>query len=275
MPIIAQAIADQLILRPSTHALPALGKQIQRVPIRKGHLDVWTQQIGTSDPDDVDLLVLKFSGRGGRAERSTYHPMDYWSDLKAEIWAVNPPGYGGSSGSASLRSLSEAAEKAYQAIQKQANGRPIVIIGNSLGTLSALYLSARYPVAGMVLRNPPPLRQLIMGRHGWWNLWVGAWLIAQRVPHPLCAIQNARQSECPAVFISSCRDRIVPPMYQEKIIREYGGTSRILRLESADHASPLNLSEQREYGLHLDWLREHILAATSPSRVLTTTRPRA
>ncbi len=262
MTLIAQAIADRLILKPTIHPLPAPGKQLLRVPFRKGHLDVWTQRVGTNLPDEVELFALKFSGTGGRAERSTYHPMDYWSDLRAEIWSVNPPGYGGSSGHASVRWLAEASQRVFEDLQQQAAGRPIVILGNSLGTVMALHLAARYPVAGLILRNPPPLRQLLVGRHGWWNLWLGAWLIARRVPSALCSIQNAERTSCPAVFISSSRDRIVPPMFQEKVFQAFGGPSRVLRLAEADHVDPLNLHEQREYELHLQWLREQFLPAS-------------
>ena len=180
MTIIAQMIADRLILKPSRHGLSTTGKQRETIPFRKGELEVWTQRIGTTDPDEVDLFVLKLHGTAGRAERATYHPMDYWTDLRAELWSMNPPGYGGSSGSASVRTLATAAQATYLEMARRAEGRPIVVMGNSLGTVPALYLAANFPVAGMVLRNPPPLRQLIVGRHGWWNLWIGAMLIAQK-----------------------------------------------------------------------------------------------
>ena len=260
MTIIAQMIADRLIMKPSRHRLSTLGKQRETFPFRKGHLEVWTQRVGTIDPDEVDVFVLKLHGTAGRAERSTYHPMDYWTDLRAELWSMNPPGYGGSSGSASVRTLAAAAQTTYLEMARRADGRPIIVIGNSLGTVPALYLAANFPVSGMVLRNPPPLRQLIVGRYGWWNFWIGAMLIAQKVPRDICSIRNASQLNCPAVFLSSCRDEIVPASYQEKIFRAYNGPYRLLRLENADHASSLTLNEQREYSRHLEWLRDEAIS---------------
>ena len=127
-------------------------------------------------------------------------------------------------------------EAAYAEIEQLADGRPIVVIGNSLGTVPALYVAARYPVAGLVLRNPPPLRQLIVGRYGWWNLWVGAWYVSRRVPAQVCSVTNARQITCPCVFICSCRDEVVPSAYQDKIFREYAGPYRLLRMQEAEHA---------------------------------------
>jgi pimeloyl-ACP methyl ester carboxylesterase len=185
--------------------------------------------------------------------------MDYWTDVRAELWSVNPPGYGGSSGTASVRHLAAAGRTAYLELARRADGRPIVVMGNSLGTVTALHLAANFPVSGLILRNPPPLRQLIVGQHGWWNLWIGAWLIAQKVPLELCSIRNARQVACPAVFLSSVKDQTVPVAYQEGIVREYAGPYRLLRMEQADHATSLTLSEQREYARHLEWLRHQTL----------------
>jgi pimeloyl-ACP methyl ester carboxylesterase len=142
---------------------------------------------------------------------------------------------------------------------RRADGRPIIVMGNSLGTVTALHLAANFPVAGLILRNPPPLRHLIVGRHGWWNLWVGAMLIAQKVPLDICSIRNARQVSCPAVFLSSCKDQTVPAMYQEKIFRAFGGPYRLLRMEDADHTTSLTLHEQREYTRHLEWLRDEAI----------------
>ncbi len=140
-----------------------------------------------------------------------------------------------------------------------ANGRPIILMGNSLGTVPALYLAARFEVAGMVLRNPPPLRELIVGRYGWWNLWAGAWLIAGRVPRQASSIWNARDCRCPAVFLSSRKDSVVPAAFQDRVIQAYGGPYRLLNMEDADHADSLNLEQQRAYQRHLQWLREQAI----------------
>ena len=272
MACLTQKFADRLILRPSRHAVETSGKSRRKIAFRKGHLEAWTQRVGTHDPDEVDVFVLKFPGRAGHAERATYHPADYWTDLRAELWSINPPGYGGSWGNASLRNLADAARTAYQEMATVANGRPIVLMGNSLGTVTALYLAARFDVAGMILRNPPPLRELILGRYGWRSLWIGAWLIAQKVPRSICSIRNAQKCTCPAVFLSSRKDTTVAPIHQDRVIQAYGGSYRLLNMEDADHAGSLNLEEQREYQRHLQWLRDQVIpfrTAEDPSAVLS------
>lgn len=256
MTLLAQKIADRLILRPTKHPVAAPDKTRRMIPFGRGSIEIWTRSISATHRDNVDVFVLKFSGTAGRAERSTYHPMDYWADLRAELWSFNPPGYGGSTGMASVSTLAAAATTAYRELADIAQGRPIIVMGNSLGTVAALHLAANFPIAGLVLRNPPPVRQLIFGRHGWWNLWIASWLIAQRVPRQLCSISNAARSHCPAVFLSSRRDTTVPPQFQDRIIEAYHGPRRVLQLKEAGHASSLNLEEQRDYARHLDWLRD-------------------
>lgn len=250
-------IADRLIFRPTRHPVSSLGKDRRLVRAGGGYVEAWTQRVGGFDSDEMDVFVLKFSGQGGRAERSSCEPLDNWPDLRGEIWSVNPPGYGGSSGRASLRSLAEAGAAAYHDIRAIAGERPLIVMGNSLGAVIALYLAANFSVQGLVLRNPPPLRQLIVGKHGWWNLWVGAMLVSTQVPDYLCSISNAaRCDEIPAVFVGSARDRIVPPSYQAKIVRVYAGPKRMMRLRHATHSTAMNSAEQDRYRSELDWLRE-------------------
>jgi hypothetical protein len=39
-------------------------------------------------------------------------------------------------------------------------------------------VAANRPCAGLVLTNPPPLRNMILQRFGWWNLWLLATPVA-------------------------------------------------------------------------------------------------
>ena len=256
--MLAQLIADLLIMRPSRNPVAALGKTRKTIPYRRGALESWNCRIGTANEDDVDLFILKFSGTAARAERANHHPMDNWNDLRAEIWSVNPPGYGGSDGRASVTKLASSGLAAYNEISKVAAGRPILVIGNSLGTVTSLYLAANHQVDGLILRNPPPLRQLIFGRYGWWNLWLGSSIIAACVPRKICSIRNAANSAAPALFVSSRMDETVPRYYHQKVIRSYAGPKRILRLRNADHTSKIRGGDLQQYLVLLEWLRNRM-----------------
>ena len=256
-------LADRLILKPSTHVIPTEGKARRTVSMGSEQIEVWTQRTGPAShggDNQTDVYVLKFPGTAGRAERATVHPADCWEDCRAELWTVNPLGYGGSSGRASLRSIAPAAQAVFAELARHARGCPILVTGNSLGTLSALFLAARFDVDGVLLRNPPPLRRLIFGRHGWWTMGVGAWSLARQVPDELCTIGNAAAAKTPALFVMSGKDRLVPPRYQRRIMDQYAGEHRVLVLPKADHASSLEEDEQRQYGQLLQWLRERAVS---------------
>jgi len=249
-------LADWFVLCPSRFPIPAPHKTCRLIDCPGGQIEAWIQR---THPDSVrhpDLFVLKFVGNASRAERATHHPLDMWDRTVGEVWAVNPPGYGCSPGRANLRSLSDMAIAAYEAMSRVAAGRPIVITGNSLGTAMALHVAATEDVAGLILRNPPPLRELIIGRYSWWNLGL-ARLIAAQIPHALNSVDNARRCRAACVFMISGQDTLVPPAYQQLIISAYGGPERVLRLNEADHATPPTPAQVIQYRELLAWLGQN------------------
>lgn len=256
-------LADKLILQPSNHSIEAPHKLRELVEFSGGHLEIWRETnqpllpIHAVDRIHPELFVLKFPGTGGRAERGTPHPAEVWDDLHAEVWTVNPPGYGGSSGPATIKSFPAMAEAAFEHVRRVADGRAVVVIGNSLGNLPALYVSATYQVDALLLRNPPPLHELIIGKHGWWNFGL-ARFIAQQVPAELCTIRNASETNSPALFVMSGKDRMVPPQFQQRVIDAHAGENRVFLLPDADHASPITEVEAPAYLGQLTWLRSHL-----------------
>lgn len=254
-------ITDRFVLRPSTHSIPADGKVRRVVKYDGGTFEAWLQRANCDDQQEPKLFILKFPGTGGRAERATIHPADAWLDLPTEIWGINPPGYGTSGGRASLRTTASVASAAFNEICRASNGLPIIVTGNSLGGMAAIYVAANHRIDGLLLRNPPPLRQLIAGHYGRWNLGASRF-IARYVPDELCTIENASRTTTPAVFIMSGNDRTVPPHYQRKIIDAYQGPQQTLLLQDADHASPIDDEYLSDYAEKLNWLREQSIDTT-------------
>jgi pimeloyl-ACP methyl ester carboxylesterase len=181
------------------------------------------------------------------------------------LWSVNPPGYGGSSGTASLLHVPACAEAVLAELRAEAGGRPIAVTGSSLGCVSALYLAARHPVAGLILRNPPPLREVILARFKWRTLRLGARLIARQIPAELDAVRNAAAARVPAVFVMARRDRVVPPPCQQQIVDAYQGPHRVLPLADADHHTPLTDAEAEQYRGLLVWLVRQMVACRPAS----------
>jgi pimeloyl-ACP methyl ester carboxylesterase len=249
-------LTDRLILCPTRHAIPTEDKRRRVFAWVSDEVEVWTHRAGGDWDREPDLFVLKFPGTGGRAECSTDQPADCWPDCCAELWTVNPPGYGGSTGRASLRKAAPVARLVGEELARVAAGRPLLVTGNSLGCTTALYLAATMPVAGLILRNPPPLREVILGRHSWWNLGLGVRWLVRHLPQELDCDRNARRATVPAVFVASGRDTVVPPRYQRPVYEAYAGPKRLLVLPDADHATPMTAVELAEYHALLAWLRQ-------------------
>jgi hypothetical protein len=252
-------LADRFVLQPSRDALPAEGKARRLVSGPAGDIEVWTRRTDGAERDEARLFILKFSGAAGRAERASEHPAELWTDLASEIWAVNPPGFGGSPGRPSLRNHLAAAQRVFAELAGRAAGRPILVVGNSLGAAVALHLAATRPIAGLLIRNPPPLRRLIGRRHGWWNLYLPAMAVALGVPREFDCIAAAAAAQAPAVLVTCGRDRVAPPRFQRPILDEYAGRKRIFTIAEGSHTALVPDEQREEYAAQLNWLRQQML----------------
>ena len=200
---------------------------------RDGSIEVF---VAASEPGTAPrAYVLCFFGNGNVADEPVIAVAEMMRPLSLELWGVNYPGYGRSEGKATLDGVARAARIAYRAVAAQAQGKPIILFGSSLGSAAALHVAAHERVAGVVLHNPPPLRRLILCRYGWFNLWLVALPIALQIPHALDSIANAKRSKAPAVFISSSDDGVVPIGYQERVMKAYAGDWKLLENLGAGH----------------------------------------
>jgi pimeloyl-ACP methyl ester carboxylesterase len=106
----------------------------------------------------------------------------------------------------------------------------------------------------MILRTPPPLRQLILQRHGWWNLWLLATPVAMGMPSEIDSVANAKKAGVPAVFIQIDTDDVVPLKYQQKVVDAYAGPKRVIISRGGDHNSSLTAAAMEELSGQVDWL---------------------
>lgn len=241
-------LTDKLLLFPPRGALADVGGAVRTtLPTSRGEIEVWQARSQSGEPL---AYVLRFYGNADRA--------DAWVagearglPFSAEVWGVNYPGFGGSEGKATLAGVAESALVAYDAMAKRAGGKPILVIGTSMGTTAALHLAANRKVAGVVLQNPPPLRQLIRGRYGWWNLWLLAAPVAWGVPSELDSLANAAKASAPAIFVLSQEDEVVPHAYALEVRDAYAGPKQTFVLPGAHHNDPIPEVTQRaiEQGL--------------------------
>lgn len=220
-------LADKVMLWPPSGAADANGA-VRRV---ESGIEIWT--VLPRDGAEPDGYVLEFYGNGARAEWSVAANASHFPRMT--YWGVNYRGYGGSEGSATLAGVAESATIAYDALAKEAKGRPIYAFGTSMGTTAALHLAAERDVAGLLLVNPPPLRRLVLEEHGWWNLYLLALPTALGVPRSLDSEENARRVRAPAVFVTSEDDGVVPLGYQGRVVAAYAGPKEVVLVPGAGH----------------------------------------
>jgi pimeloyl-ACP methyl ester carboxylesterase len=240
--LLAGGCADRLILPPTPAPFTAAGTVHQVLRHDGVTLDAYTARSPGAADREPAAFVLRFTG--GDASGSAAFTATRWGNRPVEVWVVNYPGYGGSPDPRRLSLMTTVAVAAYDELRTRAAGRPIFVEGFSLGTVPALALAARRPVAGLILQNPPPLRPLILGRHGWWNLWLLALPVALQVPTNLDSLANARASTAPAIFLLAEKDNTIPLSYQRPVADTYAGPKRVILQRGADHFVPLNAGDE-------------------------------
>ena len=244
------AIIDTLVLFPSKK--PIASKYKKTILSNESEKKI---EVFESIPISPQAIVLHFHGNASRAERELETQYSIWQE-KAHLIAVNFPGYGASTGPATLNGFVNAANTSYAYAKQQAEGKniPIIFSGNSIGTLAVIEIAARLGKGGVVLRNPPPLKQLILQEHGWWNLFLLAYPLSLAIPDSSDSLQLAKKVNVPVVFLQSEKDREVPVYLQNKILEELKSPLKFFKISSAGHNTRLNRSQIHEIQPMLDWL---------------------
>ena len=246
--------ADRLLLHPSTHHADA-GRAVARfIDVDGRRVEIFTARSPAAADREPEGFVLEFCGNATRAEHITQFVADRWKDHPVEVWVMNYPGFGRSDGPARLASIPRAALATYDELRRVAGDRPIFLAGNSMGATPALYVASQRACAGLILQNVPPLRRLILSRHGWWNLWLVALPVAIQVPVELDALDTAPRVTAPVVFIVGEQDTLVPPAYQRLIVRAYGGRREVISLPGVGHWESLPPDAEQELARAIDRL---------------------
>lgn len=262
-------IADRLVLCPSNQPVDA-GENRREVISTSANIEVeaWVSRWGDfeSAPPSQRLVVLKVPGTGGRAERASVHPCELMiNDEKdspftaAEVWTLNHRGYGGSTGPASLQNFTSTLEAFWDFIEQRYPTEKKMAIGNSLGCISVLYLATWKSIDAILLRNPPDVARVISDRprYNWWNFGL-AKHIARQVPEVLNSTDNAMLAKCPALMVTSEKDTVVPPKYQQEIFDSYMDEIKQFVIEGANHGDRIPLHQETEYITAIDWLHEQL-----------------
>ncbi|MDP1561398.1 MAG: hypothetical protein Q8M16_08375 [Pirellulaceae bacterium] len=226
--------------------------------------------VNAATPGPVDLVIIKFPGNAGRAELSPIHPANVWPKKHIVVWSINPPGYGESHGRASLDHVPAVARAVCKEVERQYPSTPILIYGNSIGALTAMRSVAltqqrqRPPRVGLLLRNPPDLRPLILDhRRQWFHGPVPKWLTRGLDPL-LDSVALAAACQCPFLLVQAERDRMVPPSNQDRIFHAYPGPKAKFVVPLADHHHAPNPVDQEEYERYTFAIEQSFLQLWEP-----------
>ncbi|MEY2502382.1 MAG: uncharacterized protein QOI07_2716 [Verrucomicrobiota bacterium] len=248
-------LPDRLVLFPTTYRIDPGTAARKAIPFQNGELEVWTARSALAHQrGQPEIFVLRFYGNADRADRWVAAEAGMWNERAVEVWGMNYPGFGGSTGPARLAGLGPAALTAFDELQNVAGDRPIIVFGASLGTTTALHIAAQRKIAGLILHNPVAMRQIILRQFGWWNLWLFAGPMAQKIPRDLDSIANARATHSPAIFLLAEKDEVVAPKFQRLVADAYAGEKRIISLPGAGHNSPIEGAAFASFHQALDWL---------------------
>jgi pimeloyl-ACP methyl ester carboxylesterase len=257
-------LPDHLILFPTRSPIAAGAAVRRTIPFENGDLEIWTAQSQAARKQGrVDVFILRFYGNADRADRWAAMEAEMWNDRAVEIWGMNYPGFGGSTGPARLARIGPAAVATFDILRHEAAGAPIVAYGASIGVTAALHVAVSRPteIAGLILQNPPPLREMILRQFGWWNLWLLAGPVALQIPRDLDCIANARATRTPAIFLLAERDEIVAPRFHRLVVQAYAGKKRIIELRGAYHNDPVEGTALADLNETLGWM---LTKASSP-----------
>ncbi len=264
-------LIDRLVFVPSRQPVEAEGRERRTVRFAEESVGTdecelwgWDREAEAGTAPDGGWAILKFPGAAGRAERAGDFPAGLLPQGTVRgIWTVNPPGYGNSPGRPSLVDMPAVIRAAVSAVDGWHREARLLVTGNSLGCVWALH-AARHPaVSGLLLRNPPPLKQMIAGRwrYNWWNLGLARWFAAA-IPNELDAIANAQGCRVPVLLIQSGNDRVVPLRWQELIVEALGGAAEKLVAPGLGHEDPLPESFREE----LQMRAERLFGQSLPTR---------
>ncbi len=255
-------LLDRMVLRPSRHRIDHATKQRVMLTALGRPLECFVERNHEADlPPEV--LILKFPGTAGRAERSTTFPAELLPGgqrQRVTIWTWNPPGYGGSGGRASLGRIADAAMEFWNhVIDRDHNSSTAVLLcGNSLGCVTTLHVAAAAGDAagrcGLVLRNPPPLIPVVKHIARRYPMSRLVEPIAESLCERMNAVVTAAKVRQPAVFIQSELDSLVLPEYQQQVFGAYAGEKKLVVLEGLSHAGIPEESHQPLLQESIQWL---------------------
>jgi pimeloyl-ACP methyl ester carboxylesterase len=201
------------------------------------HLERWTnfvgQPIGWKRPSSVQPsrgCVLILHGNAGCAFQCAHYADVIQRALPLDVFMVEFPGYADRSGKPTEKTLDEAAE---ESLRELPVGRPIYLVGESLGTGVAAFLAGQHPdrISGVVLLAPYNRLSDVGQAHI--RILPVRWLLIDRFP----AEDNLRNFHGPLAVLVAGRDTVIPERFGRRLYDGYRGPKRLWEFPDGNHGT--------------------------------------
>jgi uncharacterized protein len=163
----------------------------------------------TTEPRAV---ILFLNGNAGNlSHRLERLPMA--RTVNADIFLVDYPGYGRSTGQPSEKSLYATAEAAYQYLvsQRKVHAMRIILFGESIGSAVALHLATQQLVGGVVVESGfTSLAKVGSSHYGWLP-------VKYLLKYKFSAREYIKSIRCPVLVAHSPQDEVTPFQMGEEL----------------------------------------------------------
>lgn len=181
-----------------------------------------------SQTNATHKLVLIVHGNAGCAVDRA----DYATALQKtgawDVYILEYPGYGARSGSPSHKTLCQAADEALALLEKEGS---VFVIGESIGTGVASYLTHSKGVAGLLLIAPYNDLADIAQVH------MPIFPVHQMLKDRFVPIDDLRHYKGPVAILLAGADKVVPNQFGRKLYDSYDGPKKVWLIQNASHNS--------------------------------------
>ena len=82
-------LADRLVLQPTTNPIDTENRERKWIETPSGKIEIWIcRSPAETSTQTTPLLMLKFPGTGGRAERARNFPAHLWPNFETEVLSL-------------------------------------------------------------------------------------------------------------------------------------------------------------------------------------------
>jgi pimeloyl-ACP methyl ester carboxylesterase len=234
--VLMYAFQDKLLFHPQPKSISETSAFIE------AHPDFDTMCVVMEDNTRISVFLSKHNSTtarqplviyfGGNAEEVS-DLAEYGHHFKHRVMAlVNNRGFGRSGGRPSENSMFSDALEVYDRLCKRpgVNREKVIIIGRSIGTGVATYLSAKRPVKATILITPYE-SMVAVAQEKYPILPIGL-----LIRHPFKSEKYAEGITTPVLAFIAKNDVVIPPPHAYSLLKHWKGKTSFLEL-NADHHS--------------------------------------